>query len=110
MLKQDNERSWIAAGLKIAVNLAVALLLIGVILCGVQGIGPGDFVFSLQEIFSLSAPALVVITCGILLLFFTPLLGLILSTVFLCRGGEKRYLAVLVAILCLIAGLVLAML
>ncbi|GEM_PF-5604990 len=110
MLKQDSERSRIAAGLKIAVNLAVALLLIGVILCGVWGIGPGDFVFSLQEIVSLSAPALVVITCGILLLFCTPLLGLILSAVFLHRGGERRYIAVLAAILCLIAGLVLAML
>jgi uncharacterized membrane protein len=108
MRRQDNERSWIAAGLKITVNLAIALLLAGVILCGVNGIGPGDFVFSLQEIASLSAPALVVIACGILLLFFTPLLGLILSTAFLYRGGERRYVAVLVAILCLVVGLVLA--
>ena len=104
-MDKDSRYNWIASGLRIATCVAVVLLVLGSVLCGIRGIEPGDYVFSLRGILSGPAP-LTITAVGMFLLLFTPLLGVILGAVALAR--EKLYLAICLAVLTLVIGFVLA--
>ncbi len=108
MDKDSRLYNWISLGLRIAVCVAVVLLVLGSVLCGIRGIEPGSFVISLQGVFDGGSAPLTIIAVGIFLLLFTPLLGIILGGVAFALANEKLYLAISIAILGLVIGLVLA--
>ncbi len=108
MDKDSRLYNWISLGLRIAVCVAVVLLVLGSVLCGIRGIEPDSFVISLQGVFDGGPAPLTIIAVGILLLLFTPLLGIILGGVAFALANEKLYLAISIAILALVVGFVLA--
>lgn len=50
MDKDSRLYNWLSLGLRIAVCVAVGLLVLGSVLCGIRGIEPDSFVISLQGI------------------------------------------------------------
>jgi uncharacterized membrane protein len=106
MDKDSRLYNWIAFGLRVAICVAVVLLVLGSVLCGIRGIEPGDYVFSLRGILNGGPAPLTITGVGMVLLLFTPVLGLILGAVALAK--EKLYLAISIAILALVIGFVLA--
>lgn len=108
MDKDSRLYSWIAFGLRIAICVAVVLLVLGSVLCGIRGIEPESFVLPLPGIFHGGPAPLTIIAVGLLLLLFTPLLGVILSGTAFALAKEKLYLAISIAVLALVIGFVLA--
>jgi uncharacterized membrane protein len=99
---------WIALGLRIAICVAVVLLVVGAILCGIRGIEPGSFVFSLPDFSDGRQAPLIIIGVGVLLLLLTPLLGIVLGVVAFALARDRLYLAISIAILGFLIGFVLA--
>ena len=97
----------IVVAFKILIGIAVFLLLLGSILCSVSGVEPTSFVISLHSLLNGVPMPLAITMLGIFFLLFAPLLGIILCMVAFFLAKEKLYLAISVAILCLIVGLVL---
>jgi len=108
MDKDSRLYNWISLGLRIAVCVAVVLLVLGSVLCGIRGIEPDSFVISLQGILDGGPAPLTIIAVGVFVLLFTPLLGIILGGVAFAKAKEKLYLAISIAILGLVIGLVFA--
>ncbi len=108
MDKDSRLYNWIALGLRIAICVAVVLLVLGAILCGIRGIEPDSFVFSLPDVFDGRPAPLTIIAVGIFLLLLTPLLGIVLGAVAFALARDRLYLAISIAILGFVIGFVLA--
>jgi len=108
MDKDSRLYDWIALGLRIAICVAVVLLVVGIILCGIRGIEPDSFVFSLSAVFDGSQAPLTIIAVGIFLLLLTPLLSIVLGAIVFALAKDRLYLAISIAILAFAIGFVLA--
>jgi uncharacterized membrane protein len=106
--KDSRLYDWIALGLRIAICVAVVLLVVGVILCSIRGIEPASFVFSLRDAFGGGQAPLVIVAVGMLFLLFTPLLSIVLGSVAFACAKDRLYVAVSVAILGFVIGFVIA--
>jgi uncharacterized membrane protein len=108
MDKDSRLYDWIALGLRIAVCVAVVLLVVGVILCSIAGIEPGSFVFSLRDAFGDGQAPLIIVAVGILLLLLAPLVSIVLGSVAFALARDRLYVAVSIAILGFVIGFVIA--
>jgi len=105
-LKYSHLNNWSSLSLKLGVAISLTLVIIGLILIGITGAKGVEPIVPLnqlpQEILALNAIA--IITLGILVLLFTPILQIGIAIVTFSRDRDKLYLGISLALLCILAS------
>jgi len=105
MVKSSNLHNWLSLSLKVGVFLAFVLITIGsTILCTTKNVG-ADLIVPLNELVGkiTNFDAVIVISLGIVVLLFTPIIQIIIAVVKFAFDQDKLYLGICLVLLCVLA-------